>query len=192
MISEVQKDPLHRIMVLRGAKRFTWAEFELRVNQLGHALTKLGVGKGDRVAIISPNSHQFLESYFATAVIGAVIVPANYRLIAADFEYICNHSGASVVIVDSDYTESMDSIRDSLETVQQFIVAPFEGAVTPDGWQDYESLIAGESTQRPPDPQIGENDLLSINYTSGTTARPKGVMITHRNVYINAYNFNTI
>ena len=175
--------------VVDGDKRFTWAEFELRVNQLGHALTKLGVGKGDRVAIISPNSHQFLESYFATAVIGAVIVPANYRLIAADFEYICNHSGASVVIVDSDYTEAMDSIRDSLETVQQFIVAPFEGAVTPDGWQDYESLIAGESTQRPPDPQIGENDLLSINYTSGTTARPKGVMITHRNVYINAYNF---
>ena len=122
-------------------------------------------------------------------MIGAVIVPVNYRLIAADFEYICNNSGSSVVIVDSDYTEAVDSIRGELETVEHFVVVPYQGAAVPDGWRDFEALIGAESTERPPDPQLDENDLLSINYTSGTTARPKGVMITHRNVYINAYNF---
>ena len=175
--------------IVNGDRRFSYAEFGARVNQLGHALAGLDVGKGDRVAIISPNSNQFLESYFAAAVIGAVIVPVNYRLIASDFEYICNHSGSKVVIVDSDHTEAVDSIRANLESVEHFLVVPFDGAPTPDGWTDLESLTAAQPRERPADPGLNENDLFSINYTSGTTARPKGVMITHRNCYINAYNF---
>jgi fatty-acyl-CoA synthase len=175
--------------IVDGDARFTYAEFGARINQLAHALTGLGVGKGDRVSIISPNSHQFLETYYATSVIGAVIVPVNYRLIAADFEYINNHSGARVCIVDSDYTDTVDSIRDQCPTVEHYLSVPYEGATTPNGWTDFESLIAGQPTSPPADPGLGENDLLSINYTSGTTARPKGVMITHRNVYINTYNF---
>ncbi len=175
--------------IVNGDRRFSYAEFGARVNQLGQALAGLNLGKGDRVAIISPNSHQFLESYYAASVIGAVIVPVNYRLIASDFEYICNHSGSKVVIVDSDHTEAVDSIRANLESVEHFLVVPFDGAPTPDGWTDLESLTAAQPSDRPADPGLSENDLFSINYTSGTTARPKGVMITHRNCYINAYNF---
>ena len=172
--------------------RFTYAELQARVNRLSHALLKLGVEPDDRVCILSPNSHFFLESFFATSQIGAVLVPLNYRLVAADHEYILNHAGVSVVLVDHEYTDIVDGIRANLTTVEHFIVAR-DGSdtllgLTPDGWQDWETLIAGEPTSAPPAVARDENDLVSINYTSGTTARPKGVMLTHRNCTINAYS----
>ena len=80
--------------VVDGDQRFSWREFGERVNQQANALLAMGVGKGDRVAIIAPNSHQFLETFYATASIGAIIVPVNYRLIPSDFEYILQHSTA--------------------------------------------------------------------------------------------------
>ena len=172
--------------------RLTYAELQARVNRLSHALLALGVEPGDRVCILSPNSHFFLESFFATSQIGAVLVPLNYRLVAADHEYILNHAGVSVVLVDHEYTDIVDGIRANLTTVRHFIVAR-DGSdtllgLTPDGWQDWETLIAGEPTSAPPAVARDENDLVSINYTSGTTARPKGVMLTHRNCTINAYS----
>ena len=172
--------------------RLTYAELQARVNRLSHALLALGVEPDDRVCILSPNSHFFLESFFATSQIGAVLVPLNYRLVAADHEYILNHAGVSVVLVDHEYTDIVDGIRANLTTVRHFIVAR-DGSdtllgLTPDGWQDWETLIAGEPTSAPPAVARDENDLVSINYTSGTTARPKGVMLTHRNCTINAYS----
>ena len=175
--------------VVDGDERWTYAEFGARANQLGHGLAALGVGKGDRVGILSPNSHHFLEAFYGVASIGAVIVPMNYRLIADDFDYIINHVGAKVMLVDSDYTAVIDELRPKLPTVEHFVVARFAGAPLADGWRDWEDVIAGQSTTAPPDPGLEENDLYSINYTSGTTARPKGVMLTHRNIYLNAYNF---
>ena len=169
-------------------ERFTYRDFGDRVNRLANALTTMGVAKGDRVAILSPNSHQFLETLYATAAIGAGAVPINFRLIAADFEYILQHSGSKVAIVDSDHTAVIDELRDSLPQLGRFVVARFDTNAAPAGWDDYEALLAAQPATPPPDPGLGENDLLSINYTSGTTARPKGVMITHRNAYINAYN----
>ena len=171
--------------------RLTYAELQARVNRLSHALLALGVEPGDRVCILSPNSHFFLESFFATSQIGAVLVPLNYRLVAADHEYILNHAGVSVVLVDHEYTDIVDGMRANLTTVRHFIVAR-DGSdtllgLTPDGWQDWETLIAAEPTTAPPTVARDENDLVSINYTSGTTARPKGVMLTHRNCTINAY-----
>ena len=172
--------------------RLTYLELQARVNRLSHALLKLGVEPDDRVCILSPNSHFFLESFFATSQIGAVLVPLNYRLVAGDHEYILNHAGVSVVLVDHEYTDIVDGVRANLTTVRHFIVAR-DGSdtllgLTPDGWQDWETLIAGEPTTAPPPVARDENDLVSINYTSGTTARPKGVMLTHRNCTINAYS----
>jgi len=175
--------------IVDGDDRWTYAEFGARANQLGNALVGLGVGKGDRVGILSPNSHHFLEAFYGVPSIGAVIVPMNYRLIAADFDYIVNHAGAKVMLVDSEYTDVIDELRSKLPTVEHFIVARYGCTPTPDGWTDWEDLIDGQSAITPPDPQLDENDLYSINYTSGTTARPKGVMLTHRNIYINTYNF---
>jgi fatty-acyl-CoA synthase len=180
----------NKTAVVDGDRRFTYAEFEARVNQLGHALLTLGVQKGDRVCILSPNSHYFLESYYGVTQIGAILVPLNFRLVASDHEYIINHAGVKAVLVDYEYTQIVDQIRPNLKAVEHWIVAdPREGAVTPNGWTDWDELVGRQPTTSTPHVEQDENDTTSINYTSGTTARPKGVMLTHRNCYINAYNF---
>ena len=111
---------------------------------------------------------------------GAVLVPINYRLLPEDFEYIINHCGAKVVCADADYLEAVDGIRDMLTGVEHFVA--LEGSR--DGWRDYEETLAAHGPNYIA-AEIAETDLLTINYTSGTTARPKGVMITHRNAYMN-------
>ncbi|HUF53587.1 MAG TPA: long-chain-fatty-acid--CoA ligase [Dehalococcoidia bacterium] len=173
--------------IVDAGERFTYRQFEERVNQLGHALLSLGIGRGDRVCILSPNSHYFLEAYYGVMQIGAILVPLNYRLAAADHEYIINHAGVKAVLVDHEYTGIVDGIRPELRTVEHWIVAGGDGAA--EGWQTWDALTSGQPVTATPHVEQDENDVTSINYTSGTTARPKGVMLTHRNCYINAYNF---
>ncbi len=173
--------------IVDGDLRFTYAEFQDRVNQLSHALLARGIVQGDRVCILSPNSHFFLESFYATSQIGAILVPLNYRLVPKDHQFIIDHAGVKAVLVDSEYIGLVDAIREELPTVQHWIVAAYESVEQP-GWVDWNDMIAPLPTTQPPRPDRDENDLVSINYTSGTTARPKGVMLTHRNVYINAYS----
>ncbi len=173
--------------VVDGSNRFSYRELDERVDRLSNALLDLGLERGDRVCILSPNSHFFLESFYATAQIGLVLVPLNYRLVAADHEYILNHAGVSAVLVDWEYTAVVDEIRESLPDVRHWIVARDEGEA-PDGWVSWNALLEAASPEKPPRPDIRENDVVSINYTSGTTSRPKGVMMTHRNCYLNAYN----
>ena len=171
----------HREGVVDGDLRLTYEQFFDRCDRWSSALQQLGVAPGDRVATIAPNTHAQLEAFYAVPQIGAVLVPINYRLTPEDFVYIINHSGASVVCVDADYLDAVDSVRDRLPGVRHFVA--FEGAR--DGWLDYEAAIAAAS----PDftrADLDERDLLTINYTSGTTARPKGVMITHRNATMNS------
>jgi acyl-CoA synthetase (AMP-forming)/AMP-acid ligase II len=171
----------HRAAVIDGDLRLTYEQFFGRCDRWSAALQGLGVAAGDRVATIAPNTHAQLESFYAVPQIGAVLVPINYRLSADDFVYIINHSGSSVVCAHSDYLDVLDAVRDQLPGVRHFVA--FEGGPR-DGWVDYETAIANA----PPGfdrPETGEGDLLTINYTSGTTARPKGVMITHRNAAIN-------
>lgn len=160
--------------------RLSYADFFERCDRWSAALQALGVGKGDRVAYIAPNTHAHLEAYYAVPQIGAVLVPINYRLLPEDFAYIIGHSGAKVVCAHSDYLEAVDEIRDQIAGVERFIA--LEGAG--DGWLDYETTLAAHGPDFAP-VEIEENDLITINYTSGTTAKPKGVMITHRNAYMN-------
>ncbi|MGD9934734.1 MAG: long-chain-fatty-acid--CoA ligase [Dehalococcoidia bacterium] len=180
----------NKTAIVDADKRFNYREYQERCNQLGHGLLSLGIQRGDRVCILSPNSHYFLESYYGVTQIGAILVPLNYRLVAADHEYIINHAGVKAVLVDYEYTAVIDDIRGNLPGVEHFIVAdPRKDKVTPDGWLDWDNLVSNRPTTATPTIDLDENDVTSINYTSGTTARPKGVMLTHRNVYINAYNF---
>jgi len=169
-----------REAVVDGQQRFSYRDFFARCDRFSAALQSRGVGPGDRVAYIAPNTHQHLEGYYAVPQIGSVIVPINYRLTPADFAYIINHSGARVVCVHADYVEAVEQIRGELPGVEHFIAFESQRA----GWLDYESLLTSASPAFTP-VAFGENDLISINYTSGTTARPKGVMITHRNAYLN-------
>jgi len=166
--------------VVDGDLRLSYEQFFDRCDRWSSALQSMGVGRGDRVATIAPNTHAQLESFYAVPQIGAVLVPVNYRLTAEDFVYIVNHSGASVVCADEDYLETVDSVRDQMPAVGHFVA--LRG--TRHGWLGYEAAIAAASPEFAR-PVISERDLLTINYTSGTTARPKGVMITHRNAAMN-------
>jgi fatty-acyl-CoA synthase len=166
--------------VVDGDLRWTYEQFFDRCDRWSAALQGLGVCPGDRVAYLAPNVHAELESFYSVPQIGAVVVPINYRLTPADFAYLINHSGSRVVCAYSDYRDAIDSVRSELTGVEHFVA--LDGSA--DGWLSYEATIAGT----PPvfnRPDISENDLLTINYTSGTTSRPKGVMITHRNAYMN-------
>ena len=170
-----------REAVVDGAIRMTYAQFGDRCDRWSAALMSLGVRQGDRVGTISPNTHQHLEQFYAIPEIGAVIVPMNYRLTADDFVYLANHSGCKVLCVHSDYVAVVDQVRGRMSSVHHYVA--LEGSRA--GWLDYESLLVG-SDGRFQKPATKEDDLIAINYTSGTTARPKGVMITHRNAWINA------
>ncbi len=169
-----------REAVVDGELRLTYEQFLDRCDRWSACLQGMGVGKGDRVAYIAPNTHSHLEGYYAVPQIGAVLVPINYRLLPDDFDYIINHCGAKVVCAHSDYIEAVESIRHKLKGVEHFVA--LEGAGP--GWIDYEAALTGREPEFEK-ADIAEGDLLTINYTSGTTARPKGVMITHRNAYLN-------
>ena len=167
--------------VVDGSRRFTYGELFERCDRWSSALQAFGIRQGDRVVYIAPNTHAQLESFYAVPQIGAVLVPLNYRLTADDFAYMIDHCGARVVCAHAEYLEAVDGVRDRLAQVERFVA--LDGARP--GWIDYEALVAAAPLE-PGRPAIGERDLLTINYTSGTTSRPNGVMITHRNAYMNA------
>src|SRR6266513_2122497 len=176
-----------RVAVVDGDSRWTYAQFLDRCDRWSAALQKLGIKSGARVAYLSPNTHAQLESFYAVPQIGAVLVPLNYRLTAGDFVYLINNSGSRMVCADRDYLGTIDSIRSRLQCVEHFIAlscsvdCPQPNSV----WLNYEAVLAASSTEFVR-PDIRETDLLTINYTSGTTSRPKGVMITHRNAWMNS------
>ena len=170
-----------RVAVIDGDSRWTYTQFLHRCDRWSAALQKLGIKSGDRVAYLSPNTHAQLESFYAVPQIGAVLVPLNYRLTADDFVYLINHSGSRMVCADRDYLRAIDSIRSQLPCVEHFVALNGEGA----DWLDYEAMIDASSAEFAR-AEIHETDLLTINYTSGTTSRPKGVMITHRNAWMNS------
>ena len=169
-----------REAVVDGSIRLTYGQFFDRCDRWSAALQRLGVRKGDRIAYLSPNTHSQLESFYAVPQVGAVLVPINFRLKPGEIEYIIRHSGSTIVCAHADYLETVETIRHSCGDVRHWVA--LEGAH--DGWLDYEARLEAESGgfERS---SVDERDLLTINYTSGTTARPKGVMITHRNAYMN-------
>jgi fatty-acyl-CoA synthase len=170
-----------REAVVDGSRRWTYDAFFDHCDRWSTALQHLGVRPGDRVAYIAPNTCSQLASFYAIPQIGAVLVPINYRLVAEEFGYVIGHSGATVVCADGDYLDALESIRADLKGVRHFVALDRAR----EGWLDYETLVAASEADvlRP---AIGERDLLTINYTSGTTSRPKGVMITHRNAWMNS------
>ena len=130
-----------REAVVDGDERWTYAEFFDRCDRFSSLLQGLGVGPGDRVATLAPNTHAQLESFYAVPQLGAVLVPMNYRLIAEDFVYLLNHSGAMVVCVHPDFLDVIDGIRERVPGVQHFVSF---GGPRPD-WIDYEAAVAAAS-----------------------------------------------
>jgi acyl-CoA synthetase (AMP-forming)/AMP-acid ligase II len=157
-----------------GLGRFTYGQFASMARSLAGALDELGVGENERVAIVSPNAARFLISLFGVSVFGRVLVPVNFRLNAEETRYIIEHSGSSVLLVDPELDESLRDIK----VKHRFVL----GSGT-----DPQLFLRQGVTPRLR--VSDENATVSINYTSGTTARPKGVQLTHRNFWLNAVTF---
>jgi fatty-acyl-CoA synthase len=158
-----------RPAVVSGETTRTYAEHDERVRRLAGALTELGVEPGDRVATLLPNTEPMLEAHYAVPGVGAILVPLNTRLAPAEYAYVLEHSGASLVI-------AAPELRDGLAEVSLDVLWTDEG---------YDERLAA-AEPRPLERPQDERALLSINYTSGTTGRPKGVMTTHRGAYLHA------
>ncbi len=178
--------------VIDGNVRYTYGTLRERVNRLSNGLRQLGVNRGDKVAVLSPNSHRMLEAFFAVPQLGAVLSPLNYRLTTPEFAYILEHSESTVVLVDWEYADQLAPIVEALPHVSQYIMMrDAEEPTAPLPGQDYETLLAAADPAFPEPVDVAETDIATLNYTSGTTARPKGVMLSHRACFTSVMNYIT-
>ncbi|HMD31481.1 MAG TPA: fatty acid--CoA ligase [Candidatus Acidoferrales bacterium] len=173
--------------VVCGDERFTYAQFAERVARLVGGLRGAGVQPGDRVAFLSGNCHRLLEAYYGVVEAGAVLLPLNVRLSPQELAYILNDAGATMLFVQEQFLGLADSFRNDLRTMKSFHTLSQGSAaaewVSPDS---YEALLANATPLREDFAGIDENSLAELFYTSGTSANPKGVMLTHRNIYLHA------
>lgn len=173
-----------RIAIISEDKRLSYGTFNERVNRLAHAMRRHGLKKGDRVALMFFNTHHFAELYFATIKLGGLLTPVNFRFVGEEIEYIANNSEASFFFFGKEFHQTIATIYQGLHTVKDFIEVD---AGKEDFAHDYETFLSlGEPDE--PEMEIGENDPCQIMYTSGTTGKPKGAIITHRNILWNLVN----
>lgn len=183
----------NKVGVVDGNRRLTYAEFGARVYRLASALARRGVGVGDRVAIVCRNALEVLEAHFAVPQVGALLVPINVRLTSEEMRYILEHSGAKALLLDAALAHLIEPIRPHLPDLQVVVwidVDRRHGGTPPAppaiADEEYEAFLLSGSPEPTVYPLRDEEETLSINYTSGTTGRPKGVMVTHRGAYLNA------
>jgi long-chain acyl-CoA synthetase len=174
--------------VLDGPTRLTWSQFDERTRRLAAALAQLGVQKGDRVGVLMYNGFRYLEAFYALPRLGAIIVPLNIRYAPAEIAFAANDCEAVALILDEAFIPAVEKIKPELKTVRSFILngkeKSLEGALayeeiieTSPGWRQFEDYVPGE------------DDVLGLFYTGGTTGRSKGVMLTHRNMASNALSW---
>ncbi len=170
-----------------GLHRYTYRDWGRRTAQLANALLGAGVQQGDRVATLGWNTYRHMELYFAIPCIGAVLHTLNMRLFSEQLVYIINNAEDSMIFVDGDLVPLLESFADKLPTVKQYIVmgeAPgATGKLQPS--IDYESFIAGQP-EKIDWPALDENTAAAMCYTSGTTGNPKGVVYTHRSIFLHS------
>ena len=172
-----------KIGIVDGDNRFTYKDYDQRINRFANALTDLGVGKGDVVSFITYNSHQLLEAYFAIPQIRGILNPINIRLNHHEIEYILNHAETKVLCFHLDFLPLVESMRSQLPAVEYFII--LEAEANPNWTIEYENLLASASPDAEVDlDSIDEDGVIELFYTSGTTGNPKAVQVTNRSLYI--------
>src|SRR5213080_4179701 len=184
-LAHTKKTSGTRQAVACGETRYTWEEFDLRTDALARGLAALGVVRGDRVAVLMLNCHRYLELYYASARMGAVIVPLNIRLARPEIVFILNDSETKVLVVDKTFASYVTG-RASFPTVEHIL---YNGDETPEGMLHFEDLLnKGARILQSADREMEDNDLSGLYYTGGTTGRSKGVMLSHKNVVSNAFH----
>jgi fatty-acyl-CoA synthase len=156
----------------------TWARLHERVRRLAAAFAGWGVRPGDRIAILMTNRPEFVEATLAANVIGAIAVPVSFRLAPAEAAYVLGDSGAAVIVADAQLAPLAAAASAALPQPPRVIVTGLDPAGAGGQAESYQALLDGV-TAAPPDVQIDERDVALIMYTSGTTGRPKGAMLTH-------------
>ena len=170
-------------VVATTGERYTYGELGDRADKFSAALEERGIEKGDRVAVLDPNTHYHLEAAYGTMQLGAVHTPLNYRLTPEDFAYILEDANVDAIYADYDFAEKIQPIRDEIPT-ETFITNDSDAV---DGeWEEFDAVL--DSVEPTYDrPEMAEDEVITINYTSGTTGDPKGVCRTHRCETLHAY-----
>lgn len=182
-----QQFPRHTAVVC-GVLRFTYRQFADRAARLGGALRAMGIGPGDRVAFLSTNCHRLLEAYFGVIEASAVLLPVNIRLAPPEVAFILNDSQASVLFFERQFTPLVEALAKSVPSVRYFVPLDTGQQLAWAEPEDYDTLLAAATPHRRDVMEIDEDSVAEIFYTSGTSAKPKGVMLTHRNIYLHALN----
>jgi fatty-acyl-CoA synthase len=183
LVNSASKYP-DKTAIVSEDTRLSYRTFNERVNRLAHAMRGFGLKKGDRVALMFFNTHHFAEAYFATLKLGAIATPVNFRFVGEEIEYIINNSECSIFFFAKELQETIFNVSPKLQTVEHFIGANTEK----EGFaHDYEAFL---SSGEPGEPEVKaqENDPCQLMYTSGTTGKPKGALITHGNIFWNLMN----
>jgi acyl-CoA synthetase (AMP-forming)/AMP-acid ligase II len=176
-----------KLAVVCGKIRYNYAQLKERVDKLAGAFHSVGIQKEDKIAVIYKNCHRFLEVYFAAAKIGAVLVPLNYRLSSQDFIFILNDSQAKVLIAQPRFAASIIDRREDLPMLESMIITEAFADQRKDlEVFEYEHILKRDNSGEDLSSEIQEEDIAQIYYTSGTTGRPKGVILTHRNNWLHA------
>jgi fatty-acyl-CoA synthase len=167
----------NKVGIVDGEQRFTYGEFGRRCGQLGSLLRELDVQPGDRVAFLGLNSHHLLEAYYGVLEAGVVLLPLNVRLAPPELSFILNDASATVLFYDSELKPLLEAFRKDLTTVKRIF-----------SLEEYDGLLAQREPYYIDWTTIDENSLAELFYTSGTTSNPKGVMLTHRNLYLHGFS----
>jgi fatty-acyl-CoA synthase len=184
-----------RTAVVCNQNTYTYAQFADRARRLAGGLCQAGVQPGDRVAFLSTNCHRLLEAYYGVLEARAVLLPLNIRLAASELGYILQDSGATALFVEKQFLPLVEEFRKDIPSVRMFCQLDGDPEASWRSASNYEALLQAATPQRADISSIDENSLAELFYTSGTSANPKGVMLTHRNVYLHALHislgFNT-
>ena len=172
--------------IICGTHRLTYRELGNRINRLSHVLSRLNAAGGSKVAILHPNCHHFMETYYAVAQIGAVCVPINHRLSPGEVLFILKDSESKVLVADPDFSEVVDAIRGEMGEIGAILWTGDAPPPRESRDMSYEEALSGADSLPPKHGRLTGEDLGQIYYTSGTTGRPKGVMLSHGNVCTHA------
>ena len=178
-----------KLAVKDATRELSFSEYNARSCRLANGLIKMGIKKGDRLAVISTNCLEFMEIYAAVAKAGIVVVPINWRVTAEDMEYIVNNSDAKAVIVRDEFADRVNSIKGKLSNVPADNYV-FIGKDTPDGLKNFEDVVAS-GEEKEPEVKVEGKDTWILLYTSGTTGAPKGVIRSHES-YIAFFLINEV